>query len=218
MFDFKFRGIIFFIVLFQISSSFSQVSVSVDSSREDGNAGKVTAGAGESVEKPVPEDDVSDGVEYLPVPDTYRGIRLGMGLDEVKEILKTEPVFGYRGERDVSMIPNPDRTLIETSGSGYIKNAWFQFSEDSLYIMTIVLNTEKIDYYSMYKSLSEKYGEPENLSPQKAMWLSDTVCLTLEKPLYVKYIDTEIYNNLLDTSRAGVDYEELLQEAFIDSF
>lgn len=156
--------------------------------------------------------------EFLPVPDSYRGIRLGMSLEEVKEVLKTEPVFGYRGERDVSMIPNPDRTLIETFGTGYIKKAWFQFSGDKLYIMTVVLDNSKIDYYSMYQSLTKKYGEPESLSPRKAQWNSDTVQLSLEKPLSVKYIDSVIYDSLLKESQAGIDYEELLQESFIESF
>ena len=133
--------------------------------------------------------DTGEGEQeaFLPVPDTYRGIQLGMSLDEVKEVLKTEPVFGYRGERDVSMIPNPDRTLIETFGTGYIKKAWFQFSEDKLYIMTVVLD-------------------------------SDNVRLSLEKPLSVKYIDSVIYDSLLKESQAGIDYEELLQESFIESF
>ncbi|MBO8458259.1 MAG: hypothetical protein IAA81_08570 [Spirochaetes bacterium] len=164
--------------------------------------------------------DTGEGEQeaFLPVPDTYRGIQLGMSLDEVKEVLKTEPVFGYRGERDVSMIPNPDRTLIETFGTGYIKKAWFQFSEDKLYIMTVVLDSDKIDYYSMYQSLSKKYGEPDSLSPRKALWNSDTVRLSLEKPLSVKYIDSVIYDSLLKESQAGIDYEELLQESFIESF
>ena len=93
-----------------------------------------------------------------------------------------------------------------------------QFSEDKLYIMTVVLDSDKIDYYSMYQSLSKKYGEPDSLSPRKALWNSDTVRLSLEKPLSVKYIDSVIYDSLLKESQAGIDYEELLQESFIESF
>lgn len=227
MYSMKIPVFILTFILFFVSPVLSQTGSSLP-----GNdvAGKTSvpesfdkAGTGEAAvygenESPDPVTGAVVERNFLPVPDSYRGIRLGMSLDEVKEVLKTEPVFGYRGERDVSMIPNPDRTLIETFGTGYIKNAWFQFSGDKLYIMTVVLDSSKIDYYSMYQSLAKKYGEPDSLSPRKAQWNSDTVRMSLEKPLSVKYIDSVIYNSLLKESQAGTDYEELLQESFIESF
>lgn len=227
MYSMKIPALILTFILFFVSPVLSQTGsslpgndvadkTSVPETSDKAGTGEAAA-YGENENPDSVTGTVAEG-DFLPVPDSYRGIRLGMSLDEVKEVLKTEPVFGYRGERDVSMVPNPDRTLIETFGTGYIKKAWFQFSGDKLYIMTVVLDSAKIDYYSMYQSLAKKYGEPGSLSPRKAQWDSDTVRLSLEKPLSVKYIDSVIYDSLLNESRAGTDYEELLQESFIESF
>ena len=37
-----------------------------------------------------------------------------MTVDEVKAALKKNPQFGYRGDRDFSLLPGTNRVLIET--------------------------------------------------------------------------------------------------------
>jgi len=71
------------------------------------------------------------------LPAEYRSIRLGMGIDAVKEALKQDAVFGYRGERDVSLLPTENRSLIESAGSYFISRSWFQFYKDNLYTVEI---------------------------------------------------------------------------------
>ena len=51
------------------------------------------------------------------LPGGYSKISLGMSVDEVKDALKSDSQFGYRGERDVSLLPGENRTLIETDTS-----------------------------------------------------------------------------------------------------
>lgn len=139
-------------------------------------------------------------------------------MDAVKEALLTDNLFGYRGERDVSLLPTMNRSLIETVGSSFIKRAWFQFYEEKLYIMTFNLDSEKVDYYSMYSSLVQKYGEPVSLDPRKAVWSDDRVTLSLERPLTVKYVDTEIFKSLLDDSGADRAITDVQRETFINEF
>ena len=81
-------------------------------------------------------------------PKGYKGISLGMSFDDTKIALLKDSDFGYHGDRDVSLIPGTNKTLIETDanyghGSNYLERCWFQFTNDYLYIITININQEK---------------------------------------------------------------------------
>jgi len=135
------------------------------------------------------------------VPSSYRKLTLGSSMDGVKQALLADHLFGYRGERDVSMLSGENRTLIETFGSSFIVRSWFQFSDDKLYIMTFNLDAEKVDYYSIYSHLVEKYGEPVTMDPRKSVWTDGKVTMSLERPLTLKYVDDEIFAKLLERIR-----------------
>ncbi|MBN2444350.1 MAG: hypothetical protein JXJ04_23510, partial [Spirochaetales bacterium] len=110
-------------------------------------------------------------VDTLPEgPKGYRGIEIGMASEEVKEILLDDPLFDYRGDPDVSFLPATSQVLIECDGNMYIKRASFQFYNNKLFIMIIELNQVKIDYYTMYTTLTAKYGDSTTLDPTEAIW------------------------------------------------
>ena len=46
------------------------------------------------------------------LPRGYKNITLGMSLSETKDSLVKDPDFGYHGDRDVSLIPNSSKVLI----------------------------------------------------------------------------------------------------------
>jgi hypothetical protein len=162
--------------------------------------------------------EAASGAKAAAVSDTYRAVSLGMDIEGVKEQLLADGIFGYRGERDVSLLPTMNRSLIETSGSSFISRAWFQFYEEKLYIMTFKLDGDKVDYYSIYSSLVAKYGEPVFLDPRKAQWGDERVTLTLERPLTVKYVDAAVFADLLGTSGADAAVSDILREDFINEF
>ena len=158
-----------------------------------------------------------------PLPDGYGDVHLGMSLDETKQQLLKNSDFGYSGDRDVSLLPDDARILIETNaadgrGSPFLTQCWFQFYNEQLYIITININTEKVDYYSMFTTLCNKYGEPESLDPQKAVWKTDAITMQLERPLSVKYIDNETFDMLKTASTIEKSYEEKNKQAFLDEF
>ena len=152
------------------------------------------------------------------LPSSYRGIALGMSLDEVKAALLKESIFGYRGDRDVSFVPGGERQLIETSGPSFIRTAWFQFYDGKLYNMSFALDSGRIDYFTLFSSLTEKYGEPQELSPSSAVWLSDAVRLSLERPLTIKYIDAATFSSILETDFDSRATESILRDNFISDF
>jgi hypothetical protein len=152
------------------------------------------------------------------LPAEYRSIRLGMGIDAVKEALKQDAVFGYRGERDVSLLPTENRSLIESAGSYFISRSWFQFYKDNLYTMIFKLNTDTVDYYSVYSKFCEKYGEPASINPQRAVWEDEHTRVVIERPLIVKYIDLTVFNELISQSTTEKAASETNRQNFIDGF
>ncbi|UTC62424.1 hypothetical protein E4O00_12655 [Treponema sp. OMZ 788] len=165
-----------------------------------------------------PPEKTENVSQFAELPSGYRGIILGMNADSAKDALLKDSIFGYRGERDVSLLPGKNRSLIETKGSSNIKRAWFQFYEDSLYIIIIQMDTDKIDYYSMYAALSAKYGEPLSIDPKRAIWKNETVSMILERPLAIKYIDLKVFDALLEKSQTDKAYSDILREEFINDF
>ena len=155
------------------------------------------------------------------LPHGYSKISLGMSVDEVKEALKSNAQFGYRGERDVSLLPGENRTLIETDTSrtapySYLDRCWFQFHDGKLYVMTINLNQDKLDHYSVFSSLCEKYGEPTTLTPQKSEWVSDSVIVDLERPLAIKYTDRAVMTSLIDAASVQDTAAEMNRAQFLE--
>lgn len=155
------------------------------------------------------------------LPSGFFNISLGMSLEETKEELIKNQDFGYKGDRDVSLLPDQQKVLIETDatkglGSNFLTRCYFQFHNDSLYIITINMNKEKIDHYSIFTTLKEKYGEPISVTPEKTTWQNDSVTMTLEKPLTLKYIDNKVYEELQNYSSVQKSAEEITQQMFLD--
>ena len=157
------------------------------------------------------------------LPDGYGDVHLGMSLKEAKIQLLKNSDFGYSGDRDVSLLPGDARILIETNatggrGSPFLTQCWFQFYNEQLYIITININPQKTDYYSLFTTLCNKYGEPQELDPQKAVWKNNEITMQLEKPLAVKYIDNETFDMLKNAATVEKSYEEKSQQMFLEEF
>ncbi|MDE7140990.1 MAG: hypothetical protein K2O09_09615 [Treponemataceae bacterium] len=169
-------------------------------------------------------DSVATRSGTVALPDGIGGIALGMSLDEVKAALKKNHEFGYRGDRDVSFSPPRDgrkQPLIETDGRfasfSYFERCWFQFDEENkLYIITVNLNQEKIDHYSIFKTLCEKYGKPDQLSPRKSQWSDENVLMSVERPLSLKYIDAKTFNERQEAANVQKTIGEQNRDAFLD--
>ncbi len=141
-----------------------------------------------------------------------------MTMEQVKEALKADGLFSYRGDPDVSLLPRPNESLIEVSGLSYIRRAFFQFHEDRLFVMIFAINESKMDHYSVFTSINTKYGKPQSLSPAESIWDDGVTRLSVERPLAVKYIDQDIFNSLKEAGRAEQSWDELLRVEFLDGF
>jgi hypothetical protein len=151
-------------------------------------------------------------------PSGFRGITLGMSTEAVKAALAADPLFRYRGDPDVSLLPRSSQALIECAGSSFIRRAYFQFDKDRLFIMILVLEPERVDHYSIFTSLSRKYGPPGSLSPQESVWLFPALRLSLERPLTVKYIERGTFEAIIRQGAAQTDLQQVSRERFIEQF
>ncbi|MBN2534524.1 MAG: hypothetical protein JXB88_16695 [Spirochaetales bacterium] len=151
-------------------------------------------------------------------PKGFRGIELGMHIDTVKDLLLDDPFFDYRGDPDVSFLPESQRDLIECAGNLFIKRAYFQFNEKKLYIIIIELDQAKLDHYTMFTTLTGKYGESTSLDPTEVVWVFPNIRLSLEKPLTVKYIDREVFEKLKESGKIEEDIEKITREKFLEDF
>jgi hypothetical protein len=165
-------------------------------------------------EEPAP----GGGEEYAPLPRSFRDYRLGMALEDLKGALEQDGLFHFRGDPDVSFLPVREENLVETTGSSFVRRAFFQFREGRLFIMAFSLNTALVDHYSVFTSLVKKYGEPGKLDPREAIWESEDTRISLERPLTVKYIDKTTFNGILDESQARDSGAVRLREDFLGGF
>ncbi len=152
------------------------------------------------------------------IPMSFRKLSLGMGLDEVKAALKEDTLFRYRGDPDVSFLPQTSQYLIECEGTTYLRRAYFQFADSRLFIMILVLDSQKLDHYSLFSTLTAKYGQPTSLSPEESVWQSEPVRFSLERPLTVKYIDNRTFAAILAKGGAQKDLDQISREKFLEQF
>jgi hypothetical protein len=139
-------------------------------------------------------------------------------MDALQAALTRDGLFRFRGERDVSFLPVRDETLVETTGLSFVRRAYFRLNDGAVYIMSFTLDTRLMDHYSVFTSFVKKYGEPESLSPQEAVWESDDTRVSIERPLTVKYIDKTVFNRLIEEAGDLERREIFAREEFLADF
>ena len=170
---------------------------------EDPSGEAVEAGGGESA-------DAGSGWGFGP-------LRLGMSSAEVKAALEESPDFSYRQFTE-SMLPYTDLPVFECRGTKFIDRAVFQFYEDRLYSMTIFFNRRKLDFYTLFTTLTEKCGVHSQLSPERIVWENGTVRQTLTKPLTLAFLDVAVHDELLGRSEVRKDEEFFAKQDFLNRF
>ncbi len=156
--------------------------------------------------------------DSIDIPQEYRSIALGMSPDEVKDLLSQDSWFNYRGEADLSMLERPRASLIDAGGSLFISRGLFQFEEEALAVITLELNPETIDWFTVYTTLEDRYGPPSDMNPSKAWWEDGSTRLALERPLTVKYLDMAVFNIAAEEEANRKAWREKAREDFLGEF
>ncbi|MFO7780746.1 MAG: hypothetical protein R6W94_03900 [Spirochaetia bacterium] len=172
-----------------------------------------TDAAGEAADE---EGAATDAAAALPTG--FSSIELGMAVDTVKDRLRADPNFFYRGDPDVTLTPDREQQLIEVEGTLFVERAFFQFEEEELYIIILQLNGSRLDYFTMYTELEGKYGQPAFFEPSQVVWDSDDVRMSLEKPLTVKYVSRPVFDSLVASGEMERSQRDLSREDFLEQF
>ena len=167
----------------------------------------------QQAEKPAASED-----EQKPLPRQFREISLGMGLDNLKEALKKDKLFNFRGDRDVSFLPAREESLVETTGSSFVRRAFFQLRDGELFIISLTLDTGLMDHYSMFTNLVDKYGQPSFIDPKEALWETEETLIVLERPLTIKYIDKKVFTDIIGESALIQSRRVRERQEFLDEF
>ena len=130
------------------------------------------------------------------LPSSFHDIGLGMAID----------------------LSGTNRSSIEANGANFVKRGSFQFYDEKLYSIIVQMNPEKIDYYSIYSFLVEKYGEPSVVDQKKSLWEDDRVRLILERPLTLKYIEVSVFKKIIENRGKKEAVSEEMREQFIRAF
>ena len=162
--------------------------------------------------------DTANEEDKKDLPGKFRDITLGMSLDDLKETLENDELFTFRGDRDVSFLPAREESLVETTGSSFIRRAFFQLRDGALFIMAFSLNTGMMDHYSVFTDLVEKYGQPDYLNPREAVWENDDIRLSVERPLTVKYIDKKVFDDIVNESSLIQSRRVQQRQDFLNEF
>lgn len=147
----------------------------------------------------------------------YKDIKLGMKMEEVKKIINTMTDFSPLKEEVLVVRTEPDTQIITTEGLGFIEMAYFHFHDDVLFQILLKLSEKKIGYYTLLKSLIEKYGPPLSLTPNKAYWTDDVTKIVIEKPCTIKYQYLPIWNNLTKKEEKEI-ITKTIREEFLKNF
>jgi hypothetical protein len=99
-----------------------------------------------------------------------------------------------------------------------VRRAFFQFHEGRLFSIILVLDDSRLDYYTLFDTLSRKYGGSTRLNPTEAVWEFPEVRLSLERPLSVKYLDSGVFNALREQGQAGRALTEASKKMFLEEF
>jgi hypothetical protein len=148
----------------------------------------------------------------------FRNLLLGMEMEAAKDELMADPWFIFRGGPDVSMLLTPNESLIDCRGSSYIRRAVFQFDRQQLFVITLMIDPTRSDYYSLFVTLQERFGEFVSLSPEAVIWDDGQTRLSLERPLTVKYIDRTVFDRKRAEARTGDDLLEQSHRDFLNQF
>ncbi|MEE8440807.1 MAG: hypothetical protein V3S41_03730 [Spirochaetia bacterium] len=145
----------------------------------------------------------------------FRELRLGMTIEAAKAALGVDPNFAYRGDPDVSLLPSSGLPIIQTGGVAFIDRAILQFTDNQLYVLTLLLNRSRLDYFGLFSEFSSRYGDPDRLDPGQAVWESEQVILSLERPLTVKYVDVLLFAGVVEAGVLEESLENMTRERFL---
>ena len=81
--------------------------------------------------------------------------------------------------------------------------------------MSFALDKGLVDHYSVFKAMTEKYGNAGKIEPVEWVWEDGKIRISIERPLTLKYIDVAAFEGLKGKSGVEKAYKELSRDDFL---
>lgn len=148
----------------------------------------------------------------------FDSIRLGMVYDDALSALETSSYIHFRGPRDVSLRPLGDDPIISAPGQAFLQEVVLQFSEGVLFSISLVVDPQEFDYGTFYRIFNQRYGNPHDLNPRRAVWQDEQTRISIEKPLTVQFLDLGAFRRMQEDSMIQDSAERFSKTLFLDEF
>lgn len=166
------------------------------------------------------QDNLPDNTQGSPtaISNGFEVFKMGMNRKTVQDKLYQSKLFYYQGEPEVTMTKNPAETLLNCQGRGIVKKGTFHFYKGRLFVITLILNPEEIDYYTLFTRFTKRFGDPKKMSPKSALWENKKTRLGLEKPLAIRFVDAEIFDSMEKKGKIKENVKVKTREDFLELF
>lgn len=154
----------------------------------------------------------SNGLQAIKGFDT---LTLGMDYQSALNALDFSSNFIYNSQMPMWIESNP---VIAANGKGFVDKGYFQFYNGALYSITIELNRNRIDFFTLFMQLQQKYGKYKSFSPTIVRWEDENALLSLEKPLTLRYLEKRIHSQLIESSKVKESQKQKMREDFLEQF
>ena len=138
----------------------------------------------------------------------FYGIKIGMPLDEINAIAAQNVNLKIDESRFFGKINDITPFIIKMTFFPYINNIYIQLYSNITYSITIQLNENYFDFFSITEKLEDKYGPSKIKTSKIIIWenlttsytnfpgLTNNIKLQLEYPSTIKVFDYEIMKKL----------------------
>lgn len=145
----------------------------------------------------------------------FDNLFIGMDYQSALEALDSSDNFIYNSQMPMWINDNP---VIAANGKGFVDKGYFQFYNGILYSITIELNKNRIDFFTMFMQLQAKYGKYKSFSPTIVRWEDENALLSLERPLTLRYLEKATHSQLLESSKTKKSQAQKKREDFLEQF
>ncbi len=127
----------------------------------------------------------------------FGNISLGANMESTIEHLMNNPIISLpRKYQDIDIASETSDSFISINQNKFFRSGYFLFQNDSLYAITIRYQQNQTDFLALLQTLNDKYGKGAFMNADTVAWEYGDVQMILERPTTIKYINTNIANDV----------------------
>ena len=124
-------------------------------------------------------------------------IALGSDMEStIANLIKNPLISLDRKYKESDIYSEVSDSFISINQNKFFRSGYFLFQDNSLYSITIRYQEKQVGFLDLLNTLNNKYGKGSFLDANTVAWEYDNKQLILERPTTLKYIATDIANDV----------------------